>query len=85
MRIPEFHVPPVIQKEALGQRARGRHQDRFHPPSVQNLLPSVAQLAGLLELAQQVISIEVRPAIHEHAILWVELPDYVPSPVVVNE
>src|SRR5882724_5384990 len=60
-------------------------QERPAPPFVQNLRPSGAQLGSLLELVQQIVAVEVSPAVHKHTILWIELPDSVASPVVINE
>lgn len=74
-----------LESKGLGQRAGSGDQDRLHPPLLQNFLPAAAELDRRLELVDQVIAIEVGAAIHEHQLPGIQLPDDVPSPVIVGK
>src|SRR5208282_5665135 len=85
LRVAEGCMPIRVEKEGLRQRARRRHKHRLHLPAVKNLSPAGPELYGGLKLAQEVVAIEVRPAVHEYTILGIKFPDGIASPVVVNK
>jgi hypothetical protein len=74
-----------IEKEGLGQCARRGNKHSFDLPIGQNFVPARAELNRPLELAEQVIAVKVRTAIHEHSIAGIKIPDRVAAPIVVNE
>jgi hypothetical protein len=79
-------MPIGVEKEGLSQRAARGHKYGLHLPAVKNVSPAGPELQhGLDRLAQKVVAIEVRAAVHEYAIFGIKFPDGIASPVVVNE
>ena len=78
-------MPIGVEHKGLGQSGGRGHKDGVHIPPVKNVLPAGVQEHGSLELAQQVVAIEVGTAIHEYAVFGIEFPDGVASPVVVDK
>src|ERR1700674_4853624 len=85
LRVDECSMPIGVEKEGLSQRAERGHKYRLHRPAVKNVSPAGPGLQGGLKLARQVVAIEVRSAVHEHAMFGIKFPDGIASPVVVNE
>ena len=78
--------PALVEEEGLGERGIGRDEHGFDVPAVKNCLPALAQIRnGLSGLLEEVAAIEIGAAVGKWAILRVEIPDDVPSPVIVGE
>src|SRR5664279_1177351 len=85
LRVAEHSTPIGVQQEGLSECAGRRHKYRLYVPAVKNVSPAGAELHGGLKLTQEVVAIEVGPAVHEDAILGIEFPYRKASPVVVNK
>jgi hypothetical protein len=79
-------MPIGVEKEGLRHCAGRRHKYGFHLPVVEHVLPAGSELHhGANRLTHEVVAIEIGAAIHEYAILRIEIPDGIASPVVKNE
>src|ERR1039458_4752 len=86
LRVAECSMPIAVQKEGLSQRASRGHKYSLHLPAVKNVSPAGPEIHhGLNRLAQEVVAIEIRAAVHEYAIFGIKFPDRIASPVVVNK
>src|SRR5450631_1898392 len=86
LRVAECRMPTGVEKEGLSQRASRGHKHSLHLPAVKNVSPAGPEIHhGFDRLAQEVIAIEVRAAVHEYAIFGIKFPDRIASPVVENE
>ena len=81
----ECGMPIRVQKKGLRQRAGRWHKYGLHLPAIQNVSPAGSEPYGSLELAQQVVAVEVGSAIHEHSVFRIKIPYGIASPVVVHE
>src|SRR5208337_4228017 len=66
--VAECTMPIGVEKEDLSQRAGRGHQHRLHLPALKNVPPAGPELHSGLKLAQEVVAIEVRPAVHKYTI-----------------
>src|SRR6476660_2476758 len=79
-----INLPPLRAGSESGNQGSVWRQDHgANPPRLQRLSPVVLQVIAGTEFVHESVAIDVSPAVQKNAILGIQLPDEIPSPVVV--